>query len=167
MSEQCRHNMSPLTFIWCYDTQLTGQHSSLQEACQQLLNIGSFRAIEVTGTCEVMKRRGYSAPHAMVHMTAPAGWLTPSSNAPCHRDLDARPSLGIPSSVCNPELHGIDFNRFPTAPYATPNVSPLALISSAPSCTQNIIGLSGLGHGNAGRLSDRSPDPAPFWRVPS
>jgi hypothetical protein len=45
--------------------------------------------------------------------------------------------------------------------------SPLALISSAPSCTQNIIGLSGLGQGKAGVPPRLSPAPAPFCSVPS
>lgn len=43
-----------------------------------------------------------------------------------------------------------------------PTSSPLALISSGPSCAQNIMGLSGLGHGKAGAPPILSPAPAPF-----
>lgn len=49
--QQCCHHVRTLALIGCDDAQLIGHDAALQEACEQLLHVGSLSAVEVAGAC--------------------------------------------------------------------------------------------------------------------
>ena len=52
-----RHNVCTLALIRCDHTQLVGHDAALQEACEQLLNIGRLSAVQVAGACKCAQNR--------------------------------------------------------------------------------------------------------------